>query len=202
VATQDIGAARELWQQAGERYSQALKIKPDMHEAANNWGTVLEHEAQAVATQDLGAARVLWQQAGEKYAQALTIKPDTHHAVNSWSTGLIHEAQALLAHQLKDDADQVLTRVVTLLEQHIATWPDARGQLAYNLACVYSLQGRAADAVAQLEAALQAEQLPDPDHWLTDSDLDPIRTSAEYLAWVAQHFPNPIPTDTNASKGT
>ncbi|MBY0467167.1 MAG: hypothetical protein K2W33_19680, partial [Burkholderiales bacterium] len=72
--------------------------------------------------------------------------------------------------------------------------------LAYNLACFHGLQGRAADAVAQLEVARQAEQLPD--HWPTDPDLDPIRTSADYLAWVAQHFPNPISTDTNASKGT
>ena len=50
-----------------------------------------------------------------------------------------------------------------------AAWSDARGQLAYNLACVYSLFGRTTDAVAQL---------------------------------VAQHFPNPIPTDTHANQGT
>ncbi len=200
VAAQDLDAARVLWKQAGDKYALALKIKSDTHEAANNWGSALDEEAQAVAAQDLGAARALWQQAGEKYAQALKIKPDNHEAANNWGGALAAEAQALLVHQLKDDADQVLVCAATLLEQHIAAWPDARGQLAYNLACVYSLQERVAEAVAQLEAARQADELPD--HWPTDPDLNPIRTSAEYQAWVSQHFPNPIPTDTNASKGT
>jgi len=27
-------------------------------------------------------------------------------------------------------------------------------------------------------------------HWSTDSDLEPIRQSPEYLAWKQQHFPN------------
>ena len=202
VAPRDLDAARALWKQAGEKYAQALAIKPDKHEAADNWGIALNKEAQAVAPRDLGAARALWKQAGEKYAQALKIKPDKHEAANNWSSALANEAQALLTHQLKDDAAKVLIRAATLLEQRMAAWPDAQGQLAYNLACIYSLQGLASDAVAQLEAARQAEQLPKPDHWLTDSDLDPIRTSAEYLTWVSQHFPNPIPTDTNASKGT
>lgn len=27
-------------------------------------------------------------------------------------------------------------------------------------------------------------------HWLTDSDLDPIRQSPQYRTWKQQHFPN------------
>lgn len=181
-------------------YGQALQIKPDMYAAANNWGGALNKEAQELAKQDLGAARALWQQAGEKCAQALKIKTDNHDAASNWGAVLCSEAHALLARQMDDEADQVLARTASLQEQHIAEWPDSRGALAYNLACVYSLQGKVADAVAQLEASRQADELPD--HWPTDRDLNPIRTSAEYQAWVSQHFPNPIPTDTNASKGT
>ena len=96
----DLPAARALWRQAGERYAQALVIKPDDHEAAYNWGTVLTQEAQALAENDLPAAQVLWRQAGERYAQALAIKPDKHKAANNWGSALAQEAQALAASDL------------------------------------------------------------------------------------------------------
>ncbi|PXX77026.1 TPR end-of-group domain-containing protein [Rivihabitans pingtungensis] len=96
----DLPAARALWKEAGKRYAQALKIKPDMHEAAYNWGYALAQEAQALAASDLPAARVRWQQAGERYAQALEIKPDKHEAAYNWGWALTQEAQALAASDL------------------------------------------------------------------------------------------------------
>jgi len=40
--------------------------------------------------------------------------------------------------------------------------------------------------VSRLTGALEV----DASHWRTDSDLEPIRQSPEYLAWKQQHFPN------------
>ncbi|MEN9986690.1 MAG: hypothetical protein RI925_2192, partial [Pseudomonadota bacterium] len=96
----DLSAAQARWKQAGECYTQALKIKPDKHEADNNWGWALAQEAQVLAASDLPAARALWRQAGERYAQALAIKPDKHDAANNWGLALDDEAQALAASDL------------------------------------------------------------------------------------------------------
>ena len=95
IATNDLATARALWQQAGERYAQALAIKPDMYEAAYNWGIVLDNEASVVAPIDLDAARALWQQAGEHYAQALATKPDKHEAASNWGSALDNEARVV-----------------------------------------------------------------------------------------------------------
>lgn len=179
-------------------YEQALWIKPDKYEAAYNWGTALGKEAKALAEQDLPAAREMWRRAGEKYAQALQIKPDKHVAFYNWGAALSAEAKAI-NQQNPSEARGLWGHAVEKYKQSLQI-ERVKNKAIYNLACVYSLQGRAADAVAQLEAARQADELPD--QWRTDPDLNPIRTSAEYQAWVAQLFPNPIPTDTNASKGT
>src|ERR1035438_7000068 len=38
--------ADALWRQAGEKFEQALKIKPDLHEALYNWGVALSDQAK------------------------------------------------------------------------------------------------------------------------------------------------------------
>ena len=48
LAASDLSAARALWQQAGERYTQALAIKPELHEAANNWSIALLNEYHTI----------------------------------------------------------------------------------------------------------------------------------------------------------
>ena len=52
-----------------------------MHEALNNWGIVLQAQAER---QQGEKADQLFAQAGEKYAAALAIKPDMHEALNNW----------------------------------------------------------------------------------------------------------------------
>ncbi|MDY6989904.1 MAG: ATP-binding protein, partial [Thermodesulfobacteriota bacterium] len=64
---------------------QALEIKPDKHEALNNWGIGLG----ALAGTKAGKERDrLFQEAFEKYEKALEIKPDFHEALNNWGIGL------------------------------------------------------------------------------------------------------------------
>ncbi len=92
--------AIRLFKKAGEKFQQALSIKPDDHDAVYNWGNALADEAQALAASDLLVARGLRQQAGEKYQQALSIKPDKHEAANNWGVALAAEAQALAVSDL------------------------------------------------------------------------------------------------------
>jgi Tfp pilus assembly protein PilF/NAD-dependent SIR2 family protein deacetylase len=97
VALIDVSAARVKWGEAYDKYAQALAIKPDMHEALNNWGSALNKEAQTLVSVDVSAARVKWGEAYDKYAQALAIKPDMHEALNNWGSALDDEARALVS---------------------------------------------------------------------------------------------------------
>lgn len=95
IASTDIAQAHQLWFQAGEKYEQALNIKPDMHEALSNFGRALLIEADAIANRDVVQARKLWSLAGNKLEQALKIKPDIHQALNNWGIVLNDEANAI-----------------------------------------------------------------------------------------------------------
>jgi tetratricopeptide (TPR) repeat protein len=67
-----------LFEEAGKKYAEALRIKPDKHDGFNNWGAALLAQAkQKGASPD---ADRLFEEAGKKYAEALRIKPDKHEA--------------------------------------------------------------------------------------------------------------------------
>ena len=79
-----------LFAAAGEKYHAALAIKPDDHDAFNNWGNALSDRAK----QKTGAeADTLFAAAGEKYQAALAIKPDLHEALYNWGTALSDHAK-------------------------------------------------------------------------------------------------------------
>ena len=76
----------QLFAQAGEKYAAALAIKPDKHEALNNWGSALGMQAERQQGEE---ADQLLAQAGEKFAAALEIKPDMHEALSNWGSALL-----------------------------------------------------------------------------------------------------------------
>ena len=45
AGTKTGAEADRLWVLAGEKYAAALAIKPDLHEALNNWGNALDDQA-------------------------------------------------------------------------------------------------------------------------------------------------------------
>lgn len=100
----------------------ALDIKPDKHEAANNWGNTLNKEARALT--ELTEKRRLWQLAGEKFALALQIKPDYDKAANNWGSALNHEAKALSntelteKHNLWQNALDKVQKLQSLSDKH------------------------------------------------------------------------------------
>jgi len=206
--------ARNLWSQAAEKYALALKIKPDKHEAAYNWGSALGAQAQAeaaagdaynwgsalgaqaqaeAAAGELDTARALWSQAAEKYALALKIKSDDHDAANSWGATLLQHASAEAKAGEAEAVHRLLASSRKLFADQVAKYPKAATVLAYNWACVYGLQGKAAPCVAQLEIARKGKTLPSKTHLEEDSDLRPIRDSSEFVAWWQQHFGGDVP---------
>ena len=180
----DLSAACDLWRQAGERYAQALAIKPDIHEAANNWGVALGNEARALAPTDLPAARNLWRQAGERYAQTLAIKPDMHEAANNWGSSLISEYQAL-RHIDVQAAGGLVTAATRHLEYAELL---KKGSGAYNLACVAALRESIEESIMWLEISRECGTLPDANHIHEDRDFDGIRNTRAFRTWRQKTF--------------
>ena len=114
--------ADQLFAQAGEQYAAALAIKPDMHEALNNWGSALWMQAERQQGEE---ADQLFVQAGEKYAAALEIKPDAHEALYNWGNALVVQAKR----QQGEEADQLFVQAGEKYAAALAIKPDAHGAL-------------------------------------------------------------------------
>ncbi len=93
-------AARAKFADAGAKYAEALRFKPDMHEAMNNLGNALLGEARTLTG---AAAQAKFAEAGAKYAEALRIMPDKYDALFNWGNALANEAGTMtgLAAQAK-----------------------------------------------------------------------------------------------------
>ena len=78
LARTETGESRErFFKESFEKYQRAIEIKPDKHEAFNNWGLALSDLAQA----ETGESRErFFKESFEKYQRATEIKPDMHEA--------------------------------------------------------------------------------------------------------------------------
>ena len=92
-----------------------MAIKPDFHEAFNNWGFALYELGQ-------------YAEAGEKYAQAVAIKPDFPDALYNWGGTLLR-----LFRQTNDR--DYLSQAKTMIERSLAFNPGN----TYNAACLAAL---------------------------------------------------------------
>ena len=163
--TKSGGEADRLFRLAGEKYEAALKIKPDLHEALNNWGTALLEQAK---TKSGVEADRLFRLAGEKYEAALKIKPDKHEALYNWGNALSEQAKTKSGGEADD--------LFGLAEQRLLSAEAIRqGSGAYNLACVKALQGISAECRQWLEIAYRLDTLPRHEHLIKDKDLDSVR---------------------------
>ena len=129
--------ADELFTAAGEKYAAALNIKPDMHEALNNWGVALGAQARK---KDGAEADELFTAAGEKYAAALNIKPDDNEALNNW--GIALDAQA--GKKEGAEADELLAAAGEKYAAALNIKPDDH-EVLYNWGIALVAQARKKD---------------------------------------------------------
>lgn len=159
--------ADALFAQAGEKCAAALAIKPDFHEALNNWGNALYEQA----TRKSGAeADALFAQAGEKCAAALAIKPDKHEALNNWGVCLIEWALAKGLERAADLLDSAWEKS-SAAEALVPGWG------AYNLACISSLRGDEEGCRRWLEVSRTHARLPSREYLLADAALENVRAA-------------------------
>ena len=165
-----------LFAEAYEKYQKALEIKPNMHEAFNNWGNALLEQAKAENGAD---ADRLFVEAEEKYQKALEIKPDKHEAFNNWGVALMHYARE----KSGADADRLFAEAE---EKYQKVKEIAPGAESYNMACLSVLRGKEQDCHKWLVTSLQNGKIPSRKHIEEDSDLDSVREKDWYLKFLAE----------------
>ena len=109
--------AETLYQQAFDKYQQAIAIKPDQHESFNNWGAELGHLAKTKTGEE---AEALYQQAFDKYQQAIAIKPGDYDVFNNWGTYLGDLAKT----KTGEEAEALYQQAFDKYQQAIAIKPD------------------------------------------------------------------------------
>lgn len=106
-----------------------------------------------------------------QYEKAISFQPDLPEA-------LYHLAKL---HIKKNE----LSKALSLYEKVIALLPDNPG-VYYNIACIYAKQNKPEESVVWLKKAVE-KGFNDWNHIKTDSDLDNIRSSPYYKAFVKEH---------------
>jgi len=81
-----------LYKEAFDKYKQAIKIKPDKHEAYNNWGTALGNLAK---TKEGKEEEDLYKEAFDKFQQAI------EYGASSYNLSCILALQGDLENALK-----------------------------------------------------------------------------------------------------
>lgn len=93
VVDADLPRAKELWNDAIEKFRLTLSINPRNANAAHNWGVILDNQAIVFAKLNaLANARELWRESVKQYQCALNIEPTKAEAASNWGGVLAHEA--------------------------------------------------------------------------------------------------------------
>jgi Tfp pilus assembly protein PilF len=87
--------ATRLFGEAADKYRQALAIKPDQHEALNNWGILLLEQAKRASGEE---ATRLFSEAEEKLREGLRYEPKSTYDLACLMAlrGRLSEARAFL----------------------------------------------------------------------------------------------------------
>lgn len=166
------------YSKAVDAYAQTTRLKPDLAEAWNNWGTALCSWARRLPEAEQAAK---FAEAGEKYAEAARLKPDLAEAWSNWGSSLMCLARALP--EPEQPAKFAEAKELLLRAEQVKA-----GAGAYNLACLYSLSKQPDEARNWLRTARQHNHpiANDCDHLQTDSDLNNLRGLDWFEAFVAE----------------
>ena len=135
--------AEKLYNEAIEKYREAIKYKPDYYEAFCNWGIALSDLAGTKSGLD---AEKLYNEAIEKYREAVNYRPDHYGAYNNWGNALIYLAQIKSDSESENLYDEATEKYQQAIEYG--------GDSFYNLACLYVLRNRKEEALKYLDHAL------------------------------------------------
>lgn len=167
--------ADALFTAAGEKYQAALVIKPDFHEALNNWGNSLAAQAQRKTGTE---ADSLFTAAEEKYQAALAIKPDFHEALYNWGNALLAQAKQ----KTGAEADSLFTAAGEKYQAALAIKPD-KHEAFFNLACLHALQNDLKGCISLLSDARNAGAGLTQAKLDADTDFNTVRLDPAFIAF-------------------
>jgi tetratricopeptide (TPR) repeat protein len=166
--------ADRLFEEAGRKYAEALRLKPDHHTALGNWGNALSGWAKIKAGQE--ADRLL-EEAGRKYAEALRLKPDYDTALSNWGVAFFDQA--------KTKAGEEAGHLLQQARQKLLGAERVRaGSGAYNLACVEAMEGNTREAARWLQVCKSAGERLSKASIAADKDFDQVRNQPEFVSLV------------------
>jgi len=157
--------ADELFNQAIEKYKNAIAIKPDFCEPYYGWGCVLSELAEHKKGKE---AEELLNQAIGKCQKALQINPDYHDVYNGWANALLYLAKLKGGNDAEDLLNQAEEKC--LKAESLKT-----GTGAYNLACLYARRDNEDKCQEWLKVTEKAGTLPTREHAMADDDLKSVR---------------------------
>ena len=172
--TEEGEDADRFFEEAGRKYAEALRLKPDFPEVLGNWGNALYSQAKTKAGEE---ADRLFEEAGRKYAEALRLKPDYHEALVNWGAALSGQATM----KRGEEAGHLLRQA----RQKLLEAEQMRaGSGALNLACFEAIDGNTSEAIRWLQACESAGVRLSRAMIAAEKDFDRIRNDPEFVLLV------------------
>jgi len=166
--------ADRLFEEADRKYAEALRLKSEYPGAVYNWGTTLSEQAKTKTGED---ADRLFEEAGRKYAEALRLKPEDPVALYNWGVALVFQS--------KNGSEEAATRLLRRAREKLLEAERLRpGIGAYNLACVASLEGDAAEAARWLRALESIGQRQSVARIAAEKAFDRVRNHPEFASFL------------------
>ena len=166
-----------FWDDAQKKYRRATDENEHLAGAWANWGALLSDRAKAAASPE--EKNAFWDDAQKKYRRATD--ENEHHAGAwyNWGTLLSDRAKAAASPEEKnafwDGAEKKYSQSSSIKP----------ALPAYNQACLAALRnGPLKDILHYLNISLEGEKLPSLRHMQDDSDLDSIRDTPEFKAFI------------------
>jgi len=163
-------AARQRILHAIEKFEYAIDVMPDQYKLFNNLGMAQSELALIKSGKN---AEKLYEQAIENFQTAIKYNPDCYNAYDNWGMALLYLAKM----KSDEQAERIYSNALEIFKKVEEIKPNFA---AYNLACLYSIQGKKDEALKWLEKGLKSKSTPSKEYILKDCDLENIKNTKEF----------------------
>lgn len=169
--------ADSAFENAYKKFSSAALLDPRNADILHSWGLTFYDDADRKEGKE---AKDLYKAACEKFEEALELGPDNAKVLNDWGATLMEQARS------RSDTKRSNVLYEKAKEKILAANALEPGIGAYNLACFHGLRGEGEECRKHLTQAQETGNLPEKGHLKTDKDLDNVRDSSWFQAFMEE----------------